>query len=200
MSEGFEAKTTHRTPPFFLSFLNFISTILVTNIPQVSVVLFLYIVATVKLSHVSPNNYSIGTGYQCYPFSWSSLSHGMGPYDGWNNWRMPLVEQELLTLPVHLSSPLVFSGVHVTRSLVLYVCFVDRCLSFCNFSFGHCVVCYSSIYGFWLPLWYLQTLLKILCLDAIMYLSSQVFVYFPPTIIYISGSVCHCLLDVVSKS
>jgi hypothetical protein len=26
-------------------------------------------------------------------------------------------------------------------------------------SFGHCVVC-SSIYGFWLPLWYLQTLLK----------------------------------------
>jgi hypothetical protein len=25
-------------------------------------------------------------------------------------------------------------------------------------SFGHCVVCSSSIYGFWLPLWYLQTL------------------------------------------
>jgi hypothetical protein len=40
-----------------------------------------------------------------------------------------------------------FSGVHVSRSLVLYVCFVDRCLSFCTFSFGHCVVC-SSIYGF----------------------------------------------------
>jgi hypothetical protein len=53
---------------------------------------------------------------------------------------------------------LVFSGVCVTRSLALYVCFVDRCLSFCTFSFGHCVVC-SSIYGFWLPLWYLQTLL-----------------------------------------
>jgi hypothetical protein len=31
-------------------------------------------------------------------------------------------------------SPPVFSGVHVTRSLVLYVCFVDRCLSFCTFS------------------------------------------------------------------
>ena len=40
-----------------------------------------------------------------------------------------------------------FSGVRVTRSLVLYVCFVDRCLSFCTFSFDHCVVC-SSIYGF----------------------------------------------------
>ena len=47
------------------------------------------------------------------------------------------------TLPEHLSSPPVFSGVRVTRSLYLCVCFVDRCLSFC--SFGHCVVCSSSI-------------------------------------------------------
>ena len=47
----------------------------------------------------------------------------------------------------HLSSPSVFSGVRVTRSLVLCVCFVDLCLSFCTFSFGHCFVC-SSIYGF----------------------------------------------------
>ena len=73
--------------------------------------------------------------------------------------RVSLVEQELLILPEHLRSPPNFSGVRVTRSLVLYVCFVDRCLSFCTFSFGHCVVCSSSIYGFWLPLWYLQTLL-----------------------------------------
>jgi hypothetical protein len=72
--------------------------------------------------------------------------------------RLPLVEQELLTLPEHLSLPPVLGGVHVTRSLVLYVCFVDRCLSFCTFSFGHCVVCSSSIYGLWLPLWYLLTL------------------------------------------
>ena len=34
------------------------------------------------------------------------------------------------TLPEYLSSPPVFSGVRVTESLVLYVCFVDRCLSF----------------------------------------------------------------------
>ena len=50
---------------------------------------------------------------------------------------------------------LVFNGVCVTRSLVLCVCFVDRCLSFCTFSFGHCVICSSSIYELWLPLWYL---------------------------------------------
>jgi hypothetical protein len=29
-------------------------------------------------------------------------------------------------------------------------------LSFCPLSFGHCIVCPFLIYGFWLPLWYLQ--------------------------------------------
>jgi hypothetical protein len=41
-------------------------------------------------------------------------------------------------LPEHLSSPLVCNGIRVIRSLVLCVCFVDRCLFFCPFSFGHC--------------------------------------------------------------
>ena len=40
-----------------------------------------------------------------------------------------------------------FSWVRVTRSLVLYACFVDRCVPFCTFSFDHCFVCSSSIYG-----------------------------------------------------
>ena len=31
----------------------------------------------------------------------------------------------------------------------------------CTFSFGHCVVCSSSIYELWLPIWYLQTLLML---------------------------------------
>jgi hypothetical protein len=57
---------------------------------------------------------------------------------------------QLSTLPEHLSSSPVFSGVRNTRSVVLYVCFVDRYLSFCSFTFGHCVFC-SSIYRFWLP-------------------------------------------------
>ena len=54
--------------------------------------------------------------------------------------RVPLVEQELFNLPEHLSSPPVFSGVRITPSLVLCICFVDRSLSFCIFSFGHCSV------------------------------------------------------------
>jgi len=61
--------------------------------------------------------------------------------------RVLLVEQELLTLQEHMSSPLGISGVRVARSLVLCACFVDRCFSFCTFSFDHCVVCSSSIYG-----------------------------------------------------
>jgi hypothetical protein len=46
------------------------------------------------------------------------------------------VEQELLTRPEHLSSPPVFGGVRVTRSLVLYVCFVDRCFLLSFFFFA----------------------------------------------------------------
>ena len=44
--------------------------------------------------------------------------------------RVPLVKQELLTLPEHMNWILVFSGVRVNRSLVVCVSFVDRCLSF----------------------------------------------------------------------
>jgi hypothetical protein len=67
-----------------------------------------------------------------------------------------VIEQELPTLPEYMSSPPVFSGVCVTRSLVLYVCFVDHCLLFKPL----CCLLFFDI-RFWLPLWYLQTLLKL---------------------------------------
>jgi hypothetical protein len=47
---------------------------------------------------------------------------------------VPLVEHALFMLPEPLSLPPVFSGVLVTPSLVLCVCFVYRYLSFCSFS------------------------------------------------------------------
>jgi hypothetical protein len=68
------------------------------------------------------------------------------------------------------------SEVRVTRSLVLCVCYVDRCLFFCHFSFGHCVVC-PSIYLLWLPLWYLQTLLSIFY-EMVWHRKNQNWVYF----------------------
>ena len=46
------------------------------------------------------------------------------------------MEQELLTLPEHMSSPPLFSGVRFTRSLVLYVCFLDRICPFVLFLFA----------------------------------------------------------------
>jgi hypothetical protein len=46
------------------------------------------------------------------------------------DWHQPQVEQELLTLPEHLSSPSVFNRVRVTRSLVL-------CVMFCRLLFVH---------------------------------------------------------------
>ena len=46
----------------------------------------------------------------------------------------------------------IFTKAIISQSLILCVCFLDRCLSFCLFSYGHCVVC-PSIYSFWLPLW-----------------------------------------------
>jgi hypothetical protein len=47
--------------------------------------------------------------------------------------RVSPVEQELHTLPEHMSSPPIFSGVRVTKSLVLYVCFLDRICPFVLF-------------------------------------------------------------------
>jgi hypothetical protein len=47
------------------------------------------------------------------------------------------VEQELLTPQDHLSSPLVFSGVPITRSLVFCVVFCRLLFVLLSFSFGH---------------------------------------------------------------
>ena len=96
------------------------------------------------------------------------------------------MEQELLTLPENISSPPVFTGVNVTHlnylcillSTILCPSSFDHCVvcpssfdhcvvcpsSFdhcvvCPFSFDHCVVSPSSIFGVWLPPWYLQSFL-----------------------------------------
>jgi hypothetical protein len=73
---------------------------------------------------------------------------------------MPLVEQELFTLPEHLSSTPVFNGIRVTRSLVLYVYFVDHCLSICTFFFWPlCCLFFFDIQI--LLLWYLSIILDL---------------------------------------
>ena len=89
--------------------------------------------------------------------------------------RVLYVKQELLTLPQHQwMLPVLIGFVFlifgflcvVCRSLFVLLSFFFwplYCLSFFNLrllmtplvSFGHCIVCPSSTYGFWWPLWYL---------------------------------------------
>jgi hypothetical protein len=72
--------------------------------------------------------------------------------------KMLLEDQELLTLPEDLSSPPDFSGVCVARSLG---CMCMFCWSLFDLLYIFFWPLCSSIYGFWLPLWHLQTLLSL---------------------------------------
>ena len=80
-----------------------------------------------------------------FPHSWLIITGFVIRLTRW----VSLMEQELL-------SPRFLVGFVLLD--LWCVCFGDRQLTCWLFSFGHCVVS-SSIYGFWLPLWYLQTLL-----------------------------------------
>jgi hypothetical protein len=55
------------------------------------------------------------------------------------------MEQELLTLPEHMSLPPVFNGVRITRSLVFL--FILLSIDVCPFFFAHCDVCPSILIG-----------------------------------------------------
>jgi hypothetical protein len=59
---------------------------------------------------------------------------------------LPLVNHTLCHLILRC-----FLTVNKVKLRIAYLSFVDHCLSFCPFSFAHCVVCTPSIYGFWLP-------------------------------------------------
>jgi hypothetical protein len=72
-------------------------------------------------------------------FSWTSGKFLF--YTNWRKWKYILLMVFYRLYALNKNS---WYG-YFTRSLVLYVCFVDRCLSFCPFSFGHCVIFPSSI-------------------------------------------------------
>ena len=65
--------------------------------------------------------------------------------------NLPLVVQELFTLPEHLRL-----RVCATQSFALCVvlCAMDYCSPVCQLSFGRYIACTSSIYSFWLPFLY----------------------------------------------
>ena len=72
-------------------------------------------------------------------FSWTSGKFLF--YTNWMKWKYILLMVFYRLYALNKNS---WYG-YFTRSLVLYVCFVDRYLSFCPFSFGHCVIFPSSI-------------------------------------------------------
>ena len=94
-------------------------------------------------------------------WSWLARSQLSNPYQFATRLTRgaSLVEPELPTLSEHLGSPPVFDPCY---SIFSFICMFCRSLFILLyfFSFGHCVVCSASIYAFWLPLWYLQTLLN----------------------------------------
>ena len=61
---------------------------------------------------------------------------------------MPHLEQDLLTLPEQMTSPQVFGGVRVAKSLVIYVVSSLYFFSVCLFIFSHGVVSLFSSYEF----------------------------------------------------
>ena len=65
--------------------------------------------------------------------------------------RVPYVEQDLLTLPEHLRSPLVFGGVRVVYFLVFYVVSCVLLFVCLSFFFSHGVVSLFSIHEFDCP-------------------------------------------------
>ena len=67
--------------------------------------------------------------------------------------QVSLVEQELLTVPVHRS-------MHPVAQSLAFCVVICRSLFVLFFPFGHCIVC-PSTYGFLLPLWYFRDVLTI---------------------------------------
>ena len=83
--------------------------------------------------------------------------------------QVPLVEQELPTLPEHMGSPAAFSGARVIRSLVFLLAIVLSVLlrfTDSDYPFGiFWPLCCLFFFNLWIlitSLWYLQTLLDIL--------------------------------------
>jgi hypothetical protein len=75
------------------------------------------------------------------------------------NWHLIRVQMYMLIItPPMWFEPVVskikMSKINIPLNFFFFLCPVVL------FSFGHCVVCSSPIYGFWLLLWYLQTLLN----------------------------------------
>jgi len=66
-------------------------------------------------------------------------------YDKWNiSWTSVKHKYSVLVIMVTIKHR---TGFIEVRVVLFLECFVDRCLSFCPLSLGHCVICPSSVGG-----------------------------------------------------
>ena len=92
------------------------------NVESFAVATMTFLTVTEHLCHKWPRIYSAcRKHFRSFPHSWWLITAFVTRVTR----RMTLVDQELLILPEHLSSPPVFSGIGVTRSLLL-------CAMFCR--------------------------------------------------------------------
>ena len=91
---------------------------------------------------------------------------------------MPHVEQDLLTLPEHLRSPLVFGGVRVVYSLVFYV--VSCVLLFFCLSFSFLAMVLSVYFRFMSLTVPLVSFVSLLCSVSLAIMLLLIFILYWP--------------------
>jgi hypothetical protein len=106
----------------------------------------------INISHNKKSSYKPGDKSWTRKFStWFSLMRHL-IHAIWREWLLFNANSAIFQL---YHGPPIFSGVRVTRSLVLYLWFVDHCLSFCTFFLFDHIMARTSLFSmrwWWGPL------------------------------------------------
>lgn len=114
-----------------------------------------------RMSGISSNHFTVQSGTSKRWITWLLVAylaclHIVFTYNLMMIYCKNVVGQELSTLPQHLSSTPVFSGIRCW--LFLFSLYVLYCLSmsFCSFPFGNCIV-WLILFVLKILVWYLET-------------------------------------------
>jgi hypothetical protein len=107
--------------------------------------------------------FKCGIQIRSFPHTWNITDC----YTSVTRW-VPLLEQNLPTLPRHMTSPPFLLEFLLRNHRLFCVRFLFYFLTIVFFliSFGYCIVCISLIYGFWLQLYYHQKVFLLIYFNA----------------------------------
>jgi hypothetical protein len=107
--------------------------------------------------------FKCGIQIRSFPHTWNITDC----YTSVTRW-VPLLEQNLPTLPRHMTSPpfLLEFLLRNHRHFCVRFLFYFLTIVFFLISFGYCIVCISLIYGFWLQLYYHQKVFLLIYFNA----------------------------------